>query len=231
VEETDAYDHLRDLQGRSIPNMYAHVRLVRDDFKFGAAADLQARPETARCFDVKGILIEHIHGYCLTELGVSPLAPSRSEPEKLSAIVQSTMDAVHEMNKRGVLFEFDHIQPRHVIVKVSGTTHTPFIIDLTRASFKDRMQEEWRKKEMSYEDFYGDPCEPYCEIGGDLTGDVHPKEGWNYEVEWWSQVRTADGPGGIGCLMQGRMERMRRPELDIKYVEYEEILKENRTRS
>jgi hypothetical protein len=57
--ETQAYEQLRDLQGKSVPRMLAHVRLAAGEAGISVPADLQ---EMADYFEVKGVLLELIDG-------------------------------------------------------------------------------------------------------------------------------------------------------------------------
>jgi hypothetical protein len=58
--ETKEYARLSDLHGKSIPRMYAHVCLMQQSPD--VPPDL-LQPQTARYFEVKGILLEFIPGY------------------------------------------------------------------------------------------------------------------------------------------------------------------------
>ncbi|KAI5862901.1 hypothetical protein GGS23DRAFT_570041 [Durotheca rogersii] len=149
--ETEAYARLRDLQGRSIPRMYAHVRLVLGNSD--VPRDLLQSP-MARYFEIKGVLLELIHGYNLSDLPTSPLAPS--DPKKWPGIVQSAVDFAHEINRRGVLM--GDCAPRNVVV--DKRSQTPFIIDLAQCGFKDKMIEAWKEWD---EDEDWDPDVDYCE--------------------------------------------------------------------
>lgn len=141
--ETEAYARLRDLQGRSIPRMYAHVRLVLRNSD--VSPDL-LRSQMAHYFEIKGVLLELIPGYNLWDLPTSPLAPS--DPKKWSGIVQSAVDAAHDINRRGVLM--NDCGPRNAII--DKHSQTPFIIDLAQCCCKDKMIEAWEKTGESDED-------------------------------------------------------------------------------
>ncbi|KAL2022650.1 hypothetical protein VTK56DRAFT_4994 [Thermocarpiscus australiensis] len=63
--ETKAYKRLADLQGKLVPRMLAHVSL--------SATNLATMPQQAASyFEVKGILLERIDGYCLEDLTLAP---------------------------------------------------------------------------------------------------------------------------------------------------------------
>jgi hypothetical protein len=97
--ETEAYERLKDLQGRTIPRMYAHVRVVSPTSN--KPQELQDLPEADQYFDVNGIILSRINGWSLEDERIPRLAPPGSE--KWQGIVQSVVDAVHEINKRGVI--------------------------------------------------------------------------------------------------------------------------------
>ncbi|KAI0397520.1 hypothetical protein F5Y17DRAFT_464587 [Xylariaceae sp. FL0594] len=131
--ETKAYEPLGSLQGKAIPRMYAHVRLVPPGVII--PPDLLLRPELAPYFEVKGVLLELISGYSLRDIGTSPLAPP--DPADWSAVVQAAVDAAFEINKHGVTV--GDCQPRNVVV--DSSTQRPFIIDLARCGFRDEILE------------------------------------------------------------------------------------------
>ncbi|KAK4242090.1 hypothetical protein C8A03DRAFT_40512 [Achaetomium macrosporum] len=135
--ETEAYERLKDLQGRTIPRMYAHVRVMLQ--ASDVPQDLLNSPETARYFEVKGVLLQFIPGYTLSHLPTSPLAPP--EPEKWQAIIQAAVDAVHEIGRRGVLHR--SAAPHNVVV--NSRTQTPYIVDFANCDFKDRMIKLWKE--------------------------------------------------------------------------------------
>ena len=134
--ETGAYARLRDLQGKAIPRMLAHVSLVLGDS--GVPRDLQ---QTAACyFEVKGVLLERIDGYSLGDLGTSPRAPS--DPKHWPGIVQAAANAAHEINKRGVLMQ--DAGPRNVVV--DGRSQMPYVVDFAQCIFKDELMALWHEK-------------------------------------------------------------------------------------
>ncbi|KAK3941993.1 hypothetical protein QBC46DRAFT_380915 [Diplogelasinospora grovesii] len=185
--ETEAYARLRDLQGRSIPRMYAHVCLAPRSSD--APPDL-LQSQTARYLEVKGVLLELIPGYSLWDLPTSPLAPP--DPKKTwPAIVQSAVDAAHDINRRGVIMK--DCGPRNVVV--DERSQTPFIIDLAQCCFRDKATEAWEKtREPGEED-----------------------EDWDPDVEYWERVMGFDNAGAIGAVMTTLLLQTKGMKLDIKY--------------
>ena len=95
--EAKAYDRLADLQGKLILRMLAHVRLPVP------TTNPPTVPQEAACyFDVRGILLERIDGYCLEDLTLGPLP---SNLRKWHQIIQSAADAAHEIENRGVIMD------------------------------------------------------------------------------------------------------------------------------
>jgi hypothetical protein len=195
--ETEVYSRLEDLQGKSIPRLYAHVRLVSRDSD--APREL-LQPQMARYFDVKGILIELIPGYNLWDLATSPLAPQ--DRGTWPALVQSAADAAHHINTRGIIM--DDCAPRNVMVK-QGDSHTPFIIDFAQCRFKDRLIKLWE------------------DIGrGDENSEE--EEEWNPDVEYCERLHEGSNPAAIGAVMTTRLLRATGMKLDIKYPNYDMII-------
>jgi hypothetical protein len=129
--ETKAYHRLAKLQGTLVPRLYAHVSLL-------SATKLATNipPEAAPYFEVRGILLERIDGYCLDNLTLGPL------PKDLRTwqhIIQLAADAAYEINKHGVIME--DCAPRNVVV--DEKSQTPRIVDLAPCIFRDEMVSEW----------------------------------------------------------------------------------------
>ncbi|KAI1461453.1 hypothetical protein F4805DRAFT_283554 [Annulohypoxylon moriforme] len=194
--ETEAYARLKDLQGRSIPQMYAHVCFALSD----VPSDL-LQPQMERYFTVKGVLLELIPGYNLWDITTSPLAP---EPKKWLGIIQSAVDTVHDINKRGILM--NDCGPRNVMVHKH--LQTPFIIDLAQCYFKDKIIEAWKGTWESDED------EDEDEDAEDL----------NPDVEYWRRAMRSDNPGAIGAVMKTLLLEAKGIQLDVKYPDCNKII-------
>ncbi|KAF9784166.1 hypothetical protein IL306_008275 [Fusarium sp. DS 682] len=141
--ETEAYTRLQDLQGVSIPKLYAVMRLLTGSKKDGY-------------LDIYGVLLEPIVGWSLDALPDSPDTPASQE--EWTSIIQHAVDAAHEVNKRGIIL--DDSAPRNVVV--DQTTYQPFLIDFAQCFFKDTM---FSPREEEAEGWDADL--EYCEIARD----------------------------------------------------------------
>ncbi len=188
--ETGAYTRLRNLQGKSIPRILAHVRLVLGDSD--VPEDLQ---QTASCFfEVKGVLLEHIEGYNLSDLTTSSQAPS--DPRHWPGIVQEAANAAHEINKNGVLMQ--DADPRNVVV--DGRSQMPYIVDFAQCTFKDELVALWHN--------WGWNCD----------------EKWDPNVEYWKRASRGGDPKAIGVAMRARLEEKGVRLDSIEYPDYGEII-------
>lgn len=191
--ETQAYERLKDLQGKSMPRMYAHVRLLLPIPN--VPQDLLDSPDTARYFEVKGVILERVPGYPLYDLPTSHLAPSNME--LWAGIVQAAVEAVHEIDSRGVLN--NNCSPYNIVVNCNS--HTPFIIDFASCWFKEQMIQQWKEN-------------------GRMDDDDDP------DIEYWEEVVTANNEGAIGEVMTARLRQMKGLELNIRYPNSEKILED-----
>ncbi|SPQ21897.1 527855f9-69e8-4dba-b42c-aa71a915de4b [Thermothielavioides terrestris] len=147
--ETKAYNRLADLQGKLVPRMLAHVSLSPTKLATSIA------PEAAPYFDVRGILLERIDGYCLGDVELGPLP---QDLRTLQQVIQSAADAAHEINKRGIIM--NDCAPRNVVV--DGKSNTPRIVDLAQCYFREELVEQWYKDGWQ-EDEDWDPDVEYWE--------------------------------------------------------------------
>ncbi|GAB1320672.1 hypothetical protein MFIFM68171_10882 [Madurella fahalii] len=194
--ETEAYDRLSEIQGKSIPQMYGHVRVLVPSPD--VPRDLQLSPY----FEVKGILLQWVNGYSLTDLPTSPMAPS--DTAEWAGIIQTAVDAAHDINKRGVVME--DCQPRNVVM--DRRSQTPFLIDFAQCDFKDRMIERWHEEGEDK----------------DKDEDEDEDEEPNPEAEYWVFAMSRDNPGAIGAVMRTKVLKTKGIELDIKYPDNGKIL-------
>ena len=115
--EVNAYAHLKDLQGKSVPQFLASVHM-------------NAFPTENSLFEVHGILIEFIEGYHLSEL-----------PKELEPMWQSISDeAVRTINligDHGVLNE--DVRPHNILLRKQTTSPAPeiFVIDFGQCRFRE----------------------------------------------------------------------------------------------
>ncbi|KAL2126784.1 hypothetical protein VTI74DRAFT_232 [Chaetomium olivicolor] len=193
--ETEAYMRLSDLQGKSLPRMLAHIRLVAVGGKpISTPADIPSK--AASYFEVKGILLERIDGYNLEDITTSPVAPPASDLKRWRQIIQSAVDLVHEVNRRGVILE--DCAPRNVVV--DKKSQTPRIVDLAQCRFKQELVKAWRRWKW---DEYDD---------------------WDPDVEYWKRVDEEDNTGAIGAVMVHLVERETGVKLEIKYPDCSSII-------
>ncbi|EAQ83994.1 hypothetical protein CHGG_10398 [Chaetomium globosum CBS 148.51] len=191
--ETQAYERLKDLQGKLIPRMYAHVRLLSPIPN--VPHDLLDSSDTARYFEVKGVILQRVAGYPLYDLPTSPQAPS--DMGLWPDIVQAAVDAVHMIDRRGVLNT--NCAPYNIVV--DSHSHTPFIIDFASCRFKERLIQQWRDN-------------------GRMGDDDDP------EIEYWEEVVTVNNEGAIGVAMAARLRQMKGLELSIRYPNSQKILED-----
>ncbi|KAK4140468.1 uncharacterized protein C8A04DRAFT_39846 [Dichotomopilus funicola] len=128
--ETETYYRLADHQGTLVPHIRAHVSL--------SATKLPTiiPQEVAPYFEVRGILLERIDGYCLDDLMLGPPPPNL---RTWHHIIQSAVDTAYEINKRGVIME--DCAPRNVVV--DKESQTPRIVDLAQCMFREEMVSYW----------------------------------------------------------------------------------------
>lgn len=194
--ETKAYENLRAIQGISIPRMYAHVCLAPSNAN---AASLD--PGSTHYLDVKGILLEPVLESAMWDLAVSPL--SSVDQKKWQLLVQSAVDAAHDINQRGILLE--DCGPRNVVVE--ERSWKPFIIDLAQCHFKENLIAIWEKMR---------------DEGGEDEDEAEEEEEWDLEAEYWERARSCDNPGAIGSVMATILLKEKGITLDIKYPNKEQ---------
>lgn len=228
-KEIRAYEKLSELQGKTIPRLFAHVRLRLPQVDTAPCpADLLERPETRQYSEIKGILMEHVDGYELSELHSSPAAPS--DPEKWQDIVQAAVDGAHEINCHGVRI----LDCSMYNVMVDKASNHPFIIDLAQCGFIEEMYEE-----EDEDDEEGSSVGDEAPDSGDkapVEGDDHRRsesgnEGsqvdeWDSdpEIRYWQSVRSYENPVAIGLVMAGRLKREKRVSINLQYPDYNAII-------
>jgi hypothetical protein len=194
--ETKAYDRLADLQGTLVPCLRAHVSLA-------SATKLATSipPEAAPYFEVRGILLERIDGYCLRDL----VTPGPLLPQNVRAwhrIIQLAADAAYEINKRGVIMEDS--APRNVVV--DEKSQTPRIVDLAQCVFWDEKVSYW------------------YESGWDEDED------WDPDVEFWEQANSRHNPGAIAAVMATIIRQETGVKLEFRYPDWDGIIAKIRRR-
>lgn len=134
--EVNAYAHLQDLQGKSVPQLFASVHM-------------DAFSTNHPLFEVQGILIEFIEGYCLSEL--------LNEPESTwQSICDEAVRTIDLIGNHGVLNE--DVRPSNIIVRKRATSPTAevFVIDFGQCRFREDYESdaEW-EHEKSVQDEEG----------------------------------------------------------------------------
>ncbi|KAI3400587.1 hypothetical protein diail_2790 [Diaporthe ilicicola] len=218
--ETRAYDKLSDLQGKAIPRLYAHVRLILpQDGLVPCPPDLLERPEARRYFEVKGILMQLVDGYELSALVESTTPPS--DPERWQDIFQAAVDRAHEVNCRDVRMTDCSIYN----VVVDKQSHQPFIVDLAQCAFLEDIYEEEEEEEDDEESSADEEAEDDDQQGSEggyadsLVVDPDP------EVRYWDAVRAFNNPHAIGGVIQKRLLREKRIKiLTPNYPDYDAII-------
>ncbi|TPX12851.1 uncharacterized protein E0L32_006731 [Thyridium curvatum] len=193
--ETDIYDRLKPLQGKSIPQMYAHVRLELPDTYDPVQTQLAPYKE------VRGILIQYINGFNLTDLYTSRRAPRQ-------------------------LDEWRTI-PRNVIV--DGKTNQPFFIDFAFCSTDDEMKEEMRQLRESGSR-PSDEEEDSSKEEQDSHNDFHCPEERDPELQWWVSLGPFENSNAIGCIMKGKLRTTRQLNLGLKFPDGKKFMSELRER-
>lgn len=226
--ETRAYDKLSDLQGKAIPRIYAHVRLVLPQGGIvPCPPDLLERPEARRYFEVKGILMQLVDGYELSALVESTTPPS--DPERWQDIIQAAVDRAHEVNCRGV-----HMSDCSIYnVVVDKQSQQTFIVDLAQCFFLEDMyeEEEEEEEEGDEESSADEEAEDDDQQGSEggyadsLMLDPDP------EVRYWNSVRAVHNPHAIGGVIQKRLSGEKGINiLTPNYPDYDAIIADIRQR-
>ncbi|KAH9892975.1 hypothetical protein F4778DRAFT_749075 [Xylariomycetidae sp. FL2044] len=178
--ETQAYEQLRDLQGRAVTRLISTATLDLSSTQSHCPADL-----SPIYFQIRGILLQRINGFNLDDM----LLHVPGLPAVQEQIIQSAIDAAIEVNQAGVL-HFD-MAPRNVMAsRLDDHTFQAFIIDFAECGFKS-----------DYEDTDDED--------GDGEDGVHEYEYDPLNLETWSRILHAcDNPGAIGCVMTMRLRRL-----------------------
>lgn len=186
--EVEAYERLQDVQGIFAPRLYAVVRLHLPLDDNAAMADY---------LGVYGIILQSISGPTLEDLLETPCAPSTQE--HLTSIVQYTVDATNEINKRGMVLED---RAPHNVVLEKSLQWWPFIIDLAQCLFKDTVFE----------------CQAaQARVEGDESQDL--------DEEFNELTRMMDNAGNVGRPLQRQIRKGFGFDLNIMYPDVDELLR------
>jgi hypothetical protein len=153
ANEVDAYEELKDLQGKYIPKFLSSV-----------VFDMPAAPSDLprKYFQVTGLLIEKLDGFSLTNL-VDELP--EASPLLWQEIIQQGVDSAAAVNSAGILN--NDCCPRNAVVVSSGEDiPRVYMIDFARTSFREcyRQKCHWKESGMTYDVYTCDcwKCEFTC---------------------------------------------------------------------
>ncbi|KAL8916615.1 MAG: hypothetical protein Q9172_006230, partial [Xanthocarpia lactea] len=121
--EVEAYSHLRDLQGKNIPQFFADVSF----YAFSIQNAL---------FEVRGILLELIPGYSLADLA------EYAHPSSWQRICDEAVCTINLISDHGVLNE--DVKPRNVLIRTQGkdSEDEVVVIDFAQCRFREMDQSE-----------------------------------------------------------------------------------------
>lgn len=156
-------------------------------------------PSMASYFVIKGVLLQRITGFNLFHLSTSPTL----DPGIWLDIIHRAMDATRDINLRGIILL--DCSARNVVVE--GGTNRLFIIDFAQCEHKDKLIADM----LAYRESQTDSSEDE-----DFDGDV----------EYLENVRFHDNTGAIGCVMAGRIERLKGVKLAIRYPDWEKMMED-----
>lgn len=223
--ETKAYAWMEDLQGKSIPCLYAHIRLGLEHIGLPKYLHRGSNDSSVSKFwEIKGILLQYMPGCNLRDLSTSPLAPA--DHSFWPSIVQAVADTAHEINKRGVI----HNDCRTQNVIVHQATQVPYIIDLAQCWFMDEHVEQCKKDLVYAEAVHTisvdeDPDLDKPEWPEDLFDEIGDEDP---DVAWWQLLRRVDNPGDIGHSTAHEIFREHGLKIFFERPDYDEIIKETR---
>ncbi|MCJ1465357.1 hypothetical protein MMC07_003975 [Pseudocyphellaria aurata] len=145
--ECAAYDRMKDLQGQDIPQLVAKVRIL------SAHSSVEGLP--AEFFEVKGILLELIDGFTLSEL------IDHAPREDWQAIFDQAIRVVRLLDEREILNE--DVRPSNLMFAPLPSKHNAYrvvMLDLSECSFrtvndsdKEWGQDKWLQHEEGFLNF------------------------------------------------------------------------------
>lgn len=140
--ECDAYNQLKDLQGREIPQLIARVR---------CSLGLPSKDGIpSKLYDINGILLERIEGFALCDLAES--AP----PEDWQQICDQAIRAIRLCDDKGVL-NLD-VQPANVMIAPlrSENAYRAVVLDFGRSAVRcieaQVSEEQWGRAKYQYDE-------------------------------------------------------------------------------
>lgn len=133
--ETSGYKRLSDIQGKMVPCFLDALEL--DITPYGIAPSLGQQQR--RHFLIKGILLEYIPGFSLSDLSSKPSAP----PEAYQGIVDQGIRIVHALSDRNVLNK--DVRPDNFIVQEQDMKFRVVMVDFgqSRLRREDESDFDW----------------------------------------------------------------------------------------
>ncbi|EPE04156.1 hypothetical protein F503_04671 [Ophiostoma piceae UAMH 11346] len=195
--ESRTYAHLRDLQGHSIPQLYALASLdLSGGGAYGPARDLCSGPLSVY-FQTKAILLEYIPGPTLSDFPSSELSTCSGDPRQtVQTVVREAVEIVHEINRRGVLLR--DCSPSNAVV--DQRTLRAKLIDLTHSVF--------RQDKIDYD----------INVAHD-----NEEPGWDPDLAYWDYAFCMNSTEAIGAVMTGKCRREKGMALTIGYPDRDKI--------
>ncbi|KAL2115347.1 hypothetical protein VTJ04DRAFT_9602 [Mycothermus thermophilus] len=235
--EIQAYDLLRDLQGRSIPRLLAHVGLdlSKKIVKFpgtpkdGNDATFQGItvPEDLRespYFQVRGFLLEHIEGCNLSELALAtahPSCPAPQDSDSWASLLQEAVDVVYEINKRG--FYLTDCQPRNIVARQGD--YKPFMVDLARYQLKDEVHLEDDDDDFDLEHFAKTGEYKAVEKKEFKMPETEEEIQKLRELQFWRGLRSGENTEEISSIIKMKVKREKGIEIKpLQHPDYDKII-------
>ena len=136
--EVRAYESLRDLQEQIIPKFLAHVHLP--------SCDTDIPQQFLKYFDIRGILIEYIEGFNLSELEI------KAPKSQWQVICDNAIDIVHLIGDHRILN--NDVCPENFLVRSNPEgKYQVFQIDFSDAHHRDGLSwEKWRERKYSFDE-------------------------------------------------------------------------------
>jgi serine/threonine protein kinase len=136
--EVRAYETLRDLQEQMIPKFLACVRLP--------SCDTDIPQQFLKYFDIRGILIEYIEGFNLSEL------ETKAPKSQWQVICDNAIDIVHLIGDHGILN--NDVRPENFLVRSNPEgKYQVFQIDFSDAHHRDGLSwETWQERKYSFDE-------------------------------------------------------------------------------
>lgn len=139
--ETSVYKKLQDQQGKSIPQLRGQYSLILDTHTHTTESETSDDLSS-----VKGILLEHIPGFTLSDLATD--APQ----EAWQSILDRTIQIVHILSDSGILNQ--DVRTSNVLVTRGANEYRVVMIDFALCRFRDEYgsEDEWGRAKWSQDE-------------------------------------------------------------------------------